>query len=122
MENVTLLTAAKWELVTSILGSYTTPLLLNITVVNNRSSDIKIKRISTSIKNLIWSTEFLGENKDEIVKARSKFEFNLDLRNILNKYSETKEFTVKIKFENGETLESNTLTVKMLAEQQSKYI
>jgi len=114
MENVTLLTAAKWELVTGILGAYTTPLLLNITIKNNRSSNVKIKRIGISIKSFIWSTE--------IIEAKSKFGFDLDVRYILNKYSETKEFTVKVKFENGETLESSILTVKMLTEQQSRFI
>jgi len=122
MENVTLLTAAKWELVTGILGAYTTPLLLNITIKNNRSSNVKIKRIGISIKSFIWSTEILGADKDDIIEAKSKFGFDLDVRYILNKYSETKEFTVKVKFENGETLESSILTVKMLTEQQSRFI
>ncbi len=114
MTNVKVYTAATWESVTNLLGSFSTPLLLNTKIVNNENTSIKIKHICISIKNFIFNIEILGADKNELIKPKSQFEFNLDVKHILTKYSQSKKFTVKIKLDNGEVFESEKITVEML--------
>jgi len=121
MTNVKIYTAATWESVTNLLGSFTTPLLLNTKIVNNDSTTIKIKHICISIKNLIFNDDILGADKNELIKPNSHFEFNLDIRHILTQYSKSKKFTVKITLENGENFESNKITVDELNNAKSRY-
>jgi len=121
MKNVQIYTAASWESVTNLLGSFSSPLLLNTKIVNNNTTPIKIKHICISIKNFIFNDEILGANKDELINPNLHFEFNLDVNHILTYYSQNKKFTVKITFENGEVLESNKISVKMLNNAKLKY-
>lgn len=121
MTNVKIYTAATWESVTNLLGSFTTPLLLNTKIVNNDTTTIRITHICISIKNLIFNDDILGANKNELIKPNSQFEFNLDVKHILTKYSKSKKFTVKITLENGEIFESNKITVDELNDAKLRY-
>lgn len=121
MKDVKISTAATWESITNLFGSFTTPLLLNIKIVNDDNSAIKVKNICISIKNFFGSIDILSGNKNELINPNSYFEYKIDVKYILEKYSASKKFTVKVTFDNNEVFESNKITVNMLTDAKLRY-
>jgi len=119
-------TAASWEEYINILGHYETPLLLNIQIINRNNFPINITQICISIKKkYLFKTkveDILGANKNITINANSNDSLEIDVAHILNNYSQTQNFTVKININNNHPHESNVLNVKMLNDAQRNTI
>ncbi len=124
MKDIRINTYSTWERSTSIFGVHTTPLLLLVEIKNNTNTNFEITGICISTKNNYFffetSTDILHTNSNQIVKPHSKFEFKIDVRHIIENYSSTKNFTVKVISDN-ESYESLKISVSDLQNIQSIY-
>lgn len=66
--------------------------------------------------------DILGANKNITINANSNDSLEIDVAHILNNYSQTQNFTVKININNNHPHESNVLNVKMLNDAQRNTI
>lgn len=98
------------ESITNILGTKTTPLVLQVDIDNKTNQVFRIDSICISIKHnyFLFSTskDVLKQSKQYSINPKSTFSFKLDVRQLLNKYSTDKKFKVKIE-SNNEVYESD---------------
>jgi len=117
MNELEIKTFATWETSVGLLGSFKTPLVLLVEVHNKTSRDISIDSICISIKTnyLLFSTssDELKQSKTYIIRANSKFKFELNVRHLLERYSTNKKFKVKIT-SNNKVFESDMVSIGAL--------
>ena len=122
MEKISVKTFATWEAGFNIFGAFTTPLILRVVLYNNTNTPVTINGICISIKNFIFSSEdVLGSSNIYTVPAAKKFEFEFDIRHIQQSYRANKKFTVKVFDNNGNTYESDRLTINLLQNIKTAY-
>lgn len=112
MNKIVINTFATWESLTTVFGTKTTPLLLQIEVENKTNQKIIVDSICISIKNnyvfFKTSNDILKQTKNYTINPKSTFSFKLDVRHLLSKYSTDKKFKVKVT-SNNEIFESDVV-------------
>lgn len=100
MNEIEVLTFSTWEQGVSIFGVHTTPVKLLVRVLNKTRNEFRITDMCVSTKNnylfFETSTDILHTTKTYIVKPLSNFEFEIDVRHIIQNYSSSKKFTIKV--------------------------
>jgi uncharacterized protein YqfB (UPF0267 family) len=118
MCNIKIKTAASWEEYINVFGRFETPLNLNVCIKNDNIFPIHLTQICISIKKISHlnteEEDILGADKNITINANSDFSFEIDVAHILNDYSETQNFTVKININDNHPHESKILNVRML--------
>jgi hypothetical protein len=103
-------TFAKWESLTNIFDNRRAPLLLQIDVENKTDEKVIIDSICFSVKHnyLFFKTEkdILNRTKKYAISPKMTFSLEIDVQYLLNKYSATKKFNVKM-VSNNEVFESD---------------
>ncbi len=124
MKDIVIQTFSKWSQSVSIFGSHTTPVHLLVRVLNNKNKKFIIRSVCVSTKTDYWlfeiSNDILHNTRTFIVNSNSNFDYEIDVRHIIENYSRNKKFTIKITGDTG-TYESEKMTVSDIQNIKSMY-
>lgn len=122
MTKISVLTFATWEEIVYPFVRKQFPLNLEIHLKNNTRDTIIITNMCVSMKNKFWfDKEILPYNKNISVLPNNPFIIPTDIYKIANEYDHNKRFTIKITDSNGETYESNIMSIQQLKNIKNMY-
>lgn len=117
MNKIEISTCATWELSQTVIGDFTTPLMLQIDIKNNTDKPVQIHSICVSIKYnyilFVRSKDILKRDFNFKINQYKNYSIQMNIRYLFNQYSNNKKFKVKL-FTNIGVYESDIIDLDAL--------